>query len=39
MSRPHTILVFGAGPGIGNNTAIQFAFKGLSHIILLARNT
>jgi NADP-dependent 3-hydroxy acid dehydrogenase YdfG len=39
MSRPRTILVFGAGPGIGNNTAIQFAFKGLSHIILLARNT
>jgi short-subunit dehydrogenase len=39
MSRPRTILVFGAGPGIGNNTAIQFASKGLSHIILLARNT
>jgi NADP-dependent 3-hydroxy acid dehydrogenase YdfG len=39
MSRPRTILVFGAGPGIGNNTAIQFASKGLTHIILLARNT
>jgi NAD(P)-dependent dehydrogenase (short-subunit alcohol dehydrogenase family) len=37
MSRPRTILVFGAGPGIGNNTAIQFASKGLSHIVLLAR--
>ncbi|CAN9409591.1 unnamed protein product [Alternaria alternata] len=30
---------FGAGPGIGDNVALQFASKGIEHIILLARNT
>jgi len=34
-----TLVVFGAGPGIGNNTAAEFASKGIDHIILLARNT
>jgi short-subunit dehydrogenase len=34
-----TLIVFGAGPGIGNNVATQFASKGIEHIILLSRNT
>ncbi|KAL1793661.1 hypothetical protein ACET3X_008643 [Alternaria dauci] len=34
-----TLILFGAGPGIGNNVALQFANKGIEHIILLARNT
>ncbi|KAH7087602.1 short-chain dehydrogenase/reductase-like protein SDR [Paraphoma chrysanthemicola] len=33
------LIVFGAGPGIGNHTAAAFASKGINHIILLARNT
>ncbi|KAH7074707.1 short-chain dehydrogenase/reductase-like protein SDR [Paraphoma chrysanthemicola] len=33
------LIVFGAGPGIGNNTAAAFASKGINHIILLSRNT
>ncbi|OAL02463.1 NAD(P)-binding protein [Phaeosphaeriaceae sp. SRC1lsM3a] len=33
------LIVFGAGPGIGNNTALAFAKKGIEHVILLARNT
>jgi short-subunit dehydrogenase len=34
-----TLILFGAGPGIGDNVALQFASKGIEHIILLARNT
>lgn len=35
-----TLLLFGAGPGIGNNVAATFASRGsLDHIILLSRNT
>jgi short-subunit dehydrogenase len=34
-----TLILFGAGPGIGNNVAAQFATKGIEHIILLSRNT
>jgi short-subunit dehydrogenase len=34
-----TLIVFGAGPGIGDNVAAEFASKGINHIILLARNT
>ncbi|KAF2128472.1 NAD(P)-binding protein [Dothidotthia symphoricarpi CBS 119687] len=34
-----TLILFGAGPGIGNHVAAEFASKGLTHIILLARNT
>ncbi|OAL51031.1 short-chain dehydrogenase/reductase-like protein SDR [Pyrenochaeta sp. DS3sAY3a] len=33
------LIVFGAGPGIGNNIAAEFASKGVDHVILLARNT
>ncbi|KAH8725265.1 hypothetical protein GQ44DRAFT_707436 [Phaeosphaeriaceae sp. PMI808] len=33
-----TLIVFGAGPGIGNHTAAAFATKGIQHIILLSRN-
>jgi len=36
---PRTIVVFGSGPGIGNNVAGTFAAKGFEHVILLARNT
>lgn len=32
------LLVFGAGPGIGNHTAATFGTKGIDHIILLSRN-
>ena len=34
-----TFVLFGAGPGIGNHVASQFASKGIEHIILLSRNT
>ncbi|KAG9195997.1 hypothetical protein G6011_01118 [Alternaria panax] len=34
-----TLIVFGAGTGIGNHVALGFASKGIEHIILLARNT
>jgi short-subunit dehydrogenase len=34
-----TLIVFGAGPGIGDAVAAEFACKGIDHIILLARNT
>ncbi|KAI8940843.1 hypothetical protein NX059_002104 [Plenodomus lindquistii] len=34
-----TLILFGAGPGIGNHTASAFASAGLTHIILLSRNT
>ncbi|KAF1947074.1 short-chain dehydrogenase/reductase-like protein SDR [Clathrospora elynae] len=34
-----TLLLFGAGPGIGNHVAAKFASKGIEHIILLSRNT
>ncbi|MBO1764878.1 SDR family NAD(P)-dependent oxidoreductase, partial [Escherichia coli] len=30
---------FGAGPGIGNSVAAEFASKGIDHVILLSRNT
>lgn len=33
-----TLLLFGAGPGIGSNVAATFAAAGLSHIVLLGRN-
>ncbi|KAF2028399.1 NAD(P)-binding protein [Setomelanomma holmii] len=33
------LIVFGAGPGIGNHTAAAFASKGIQHVVLLARNT
>ncbi|KAF2823770.1 NAD(P)-binding protein [Ophiobolus disseminans] len=39
MARARTLILFGAGPGIGNHIAAAFASKGLHHIILLARNT
>lgn len=32
------MIVFGAGPGIGNYTAAEFASKGINHVILLSRN-
>ena len=35
-----TLLLFGAGPGIGDNVAATFASKGnIDHVILLGRNT
>lgn len=34
-----TLIVFGAGPGIGNNVAAEFASKRTDHVILLSRNT
>lgn len=34
-----TLIVFGAGSGIGDNVAAEFASKGIDHIILLSRNT
>jgi short-subunit dehydrogenase len=34
-----TLILFGAGPGIGNHVASEFASKGIEHIVLLARNT
>jgi len=34
-----TLIIFGAGPGIGNHVAAEFACKGIEHIILLSRNT
>ena len=35
-----TLVVFGAGPGIGDHIAAQFALSTpLTHIVLLARNT
>ncbi|CBY01164.1 hypothetical protein IAQ61_012041 [Plenodomus lingam] len=34
-----TLILFGAGPGIGNNVALAFAASGITHIILLSRNT
>lgn len=35
-----TLLLFGAGPGIGNNIAATFASRGpIDHVILLSRNT
>ena len=34
-----TLIVFGAGSGIGDNVAAEFAPKGINHIILLSRNT
>jgi NAD(P)-dependent dehydrogenase (short-subunit alcohol dehydrogenase family) len=34
-----TLILFGAGPGIGNHVASEFASKGIDHIVLLARNT
>lgn len=40
MATPRTLIVFGAGPGIGDHIAAQFALSTpISHIILLARNT
>jgi short-subunit dehydrogenase len=39
MSPTRTILLFGAGPGIGNHVASTFAANGFAHVILLARNT
>ena len=39
MSPVRTLILFGAGPGIGNHTASTFATNGFTHIILLARNT
>jgi short-subunit dehydrogenase len=32
-----TLILFGAGPGIGNHVAFEFAVKGIEHIILLSR--
>jgi NAD(P)-dependent dehydrogenase (short-subunit alcohol dehydrogenase family) len=34
-----TLLLFGAGPGIGDNVAAAFASAGIEHIVLLGRNT
>lgn len=34
-----TLIIFGAGPGIGNHVASEFASKGVEHIVLLSRNT
>ena len=35
-----TLLLFGAGPGIGDNVASTFASKGsIDHVVLLGRNT
>ncbi|EOA89380.1 hypothetical protein ACJQWK_09400 [Exserohilum turcicum] len=34
-----TLIVFGAGPGIGDHTAAQFASKGIDRVVPLARNT
>ena len=34
---PRSIVVFGSGPGIGNNVAGNFAAHGFEHVILLAR--
>ncbi|KAH9872623.1 hypothetical protein J1614_005016 [Plenodomus biglobosus] len=34
-----TLILFGSGPGIGNSVASAFASTGISHIILLARNS
>jgi short-subunit dehydrogenase len=34
-----TLIVFGAGPGIGDTVASEFASNGIDHIVLLARNT
>ena len=36
---PRTLLLFGAGPGIGDNVAAAFASAGIEHIVLLGRNT
>ncbi|KAI4923109.1 uncharacterized protein J4E92_007862 [Alternaria infectoria] len=33
-----TLIVFGAGPGIGNHAAAEFASNGIEHVILLSRN-
>lgn len=33
-----TLLLFGAGPGIGDNVAAAFASAGLEHVVLLGRN-
>lgn len=34
-----TLILFGAGPGIGNHIAASFAATGISHVILLSRNS
>lgn len=34
-----TLLLFGAGPGIGSNVAAAFASARIEHIVLLGRNT
>jgi NADP-dependent 3-hydroxy acid dehydrogenase YdfG len=37
---PNTLLLFGAGPGIGSHIASVFASSGsISHVVLLGRNT
>ena len=33
-----TLLLFGAGPGIGDNVAATFASAGIEHVVLLGRN-
>jgi NAD(P)-dependent dehydrogenase (short-subunit alcohol dehydrogenase family) len=38
MSSSRTIVVFGAGPGIGRSVAAHFASQGFDHLILLSRN-
>jgi short-subunit dehydrogenase len=38
MSPARTIIIVGAGPGIGDNVASTFASKGFNHVVLLARN-
>ncbi|KAJ4338736.1 hypothetical protein N0V95_007979 [Ascochyta clinopodiicola] len=36
---PRTLLLFGSGPGIGNNIAATFASRGpIDHVVLLSRN-
>ncbi|KAF2654754.1 NAD(P)-binding protein [Lophiostoma macrostomum CBS 122681] len=37
-SSTRTIVIFGAGPGIGNHVASEFASNSFNHVILLARN-
>jgi short-subunit dehydrogenase len=38
MSASRTLVLFGSGPGIGNNVASEFVSHGFNHVILLARN-
>jgi NAD(P)-dependent dehydrogenase (short-subunit alcohol dehydrogenase family) len=37
-AQSRTVIIFGVGPNVGRAIAIQFAFKGFEHLILLSRD-